>query len=262
MINGQIVKFSDLPSKGFTYPKDIEIYVTPMTLKEEANISKYGKSSASYYKNLLDHITIVGDFNKNNLLFDDVQFIDLVRRLYSFDMDDAIVIEETFNPFTGTYEKCRCDECNKVLKPLFYFKDAQFKDIPQDIYNKKFTFPDNITVEVYPLSIGDFINICREHISNKSEDEQEPGDMVVVYLAHMVLSVSEEGVEKVFENRKSMIKYLTKYFANMYLNKYKKVVQNIQLEAIGGVLPIEARCEKCDSLTEVSLTPQMRFRQD
>ena len=41
---------------------------------------------------ILNGITVHGDFNKRNLLHSDVQFIDVVRRLFSFDTQDKISV--------------------------------------------------------------------------------------------------------------------------------------------------------------------------
>ena len=85
MLEGRFISTSNLPSKGFTYPEDIEIYVKPVTIKEEMSttLERFGVSKSGYYDNLLDNIEVKGGFDKNKLLFGDIQFIDLVRRMYS-----------------------------------------------------------------------------------------------------------------------------------------------------------------------------------
>lgn len=92
MPDGQLIRFEDLPSKGFTYPKDIEIYVKPMTLKEEVSstVGRFEVSRAGYYETLLKNIDIQGNFDRKNLLYGDVQLIDLVRRLYTYELEEKI----------------------------------------------------------------------------------------------------------------------------------------------------------------------------
>jgi hypothetical protein len=34
-MDGQLVELLNLPSKGYSYPKDIEIYVKPLSIKEQ-----------------------------------------------------------------------------------------------------------------------------------------------------------------------------------------------------------------------------------
>ena len=57
-MDGQRVDLLDLPSKGYSYPKDIEIYVRPLTIKEQIDMERYGISDAEYYNLILTGITI------------------------------------------------------------------------------------------------------------------------------------------------------------------------------------------------------------
>ena len=45
-MDGQLVRVDQLPSKGKVYPEDIEIYVKPLTIKEQMDMSRYGVSEA------------------------------------------------------------------------------------------------------------------------------------------------------------------------------------------------------------------------
>ena len=102
-MDGQIVDLHQLPSKGIGYPKDIEIYVKPLSIKEQIDMERYGITDAEYFRMLLNGVTIHGDFNKNNLLHSDVQFLDVVRRLFSFDTKDKVNIS------IGDYEIIRLE---------------------------------------------------------------------------------------------------------------------------------------------------------
>ena len=103
-MDGQLVSLEQLPSKGKPYPKDIEIYVRPLPIKQQMDMDRYGVSQAEYYQILLDGVTIKGgdgEFSKYDLLFYDVHFIDLVRRLFTFDPEEKITIKDVAcsNPF-------------------------------------------------------------------------------------------------------------------------------------------------------------------
>ena len=78
-MNGQQVRFDSLPSQGKLYPEDIEIYIRPVTIKEQIDMDRYGITQAEYYRKVLEGITIQGSFPKNKLLFHDVQLLDLER---------------------------------------------------------------------------------------------------------------------------------------------------------------------------------------
>ena len=43
-------------------------------------MDRYGITQAEYFQIILNGITIHGNFNKNNLLHADVQFMDIVRK--------------------------------------------------------------------------------------------------------------------------------------------------------------------------------------
>ena len=70
-MEGQLVALDVLPSKGEIYPKDIEIYVKPLSIKQQMDMDRYGISQAEYYQLLLNGITVRGEYDKNNLLFYD-----------------------------------------------------------------------------------------------------------------------------------------------------------------------------------------------
>ena len=67
-MEGQLIPLTQLPSKGKPYPKDIEIYVQPLVIKDQMDMDRYGVSQAEYYQILLDGITIKGDYDKGDLL--------------------------------------------------------------------------------------------------------------------------------------------------------------------------------------------------
>ena len=74
-MDGQRVDFHYLPSHGVKYPDDIEIYVKPLSVKEQIDMERYGISDAECFQIILDGITIKGNFNKNNLLHSDTIFL-------------------------------------------------------------------------------------------------------------------------------------------------------------------------------------------
>ena len=82
------VPFDMLPSKGVAYPDNIEILVSPMRIRERRMLE--GATQSTYYEKLIEGITVRGGiFNKRDLLFADVQFLDLVRRLFTFDVEQT-----------------------------------------------------------------------------------------------------------------------------------------------------------------------------
>ena len=48
-MDGQLIELWQLPSKGYSYPKDIEIYVKPLSIKEQIDMERYGISDAEYF---------------------------------------------------------------------------------------------------------------------------------------------------------------------------------------------------------------------
>ena len=73
---------------------------------------------------VLDGITIRGNFNKNDLLQSDVQFMDVVRRLFSFDTKDVIRIEDC---------KCMYPDCNHKFTYEFTMDQLEFTEF-QNIF--------------------------------------------------------------------------------------------------------------------------------
>ena len=104
-MNGVLVPLKKLPSQGCQYPEDMELYVTPLSIKDQIDMDRYGISDSDYFKILLKGITLETQdvsFGKNKLIHFDVQFLDIVRRLITFDTNDKITIEG------APCRKCAC----------------------------------------------------------------------------------------------------------------------------------------------------------
>lgn len=249
MIEGQLIKFSDLPSKGYTYPADIEIYVRPMTIKEEisSSVERFETSKAIYYESLLDNIVIKGNFDKNKLLFNDIQLIDLVRRLYTFDLDETISVKDY----------C-CDKCNKPIKINFKLHEVEFTDLSEDCFNKEYTFSSGLTVKVSPIEMGDFIKICRKYLTNVKmiNDVPDISNYVMAYYATSVVEV----VDREFENRDTMFKFIYNYFLDLYKNKDKRTLTDeLDRNITATVVPFTVECKNCSNTVEVYLDNRMTF---
>ena len=82
-MSGILVPLSKLPSQGVAYPKDLEVYVRPLSIGDQLDMDRYGISDSEYFKTLLKGVEVrtAEPFYRNNLLHFDVQFLDLVRRL-------------------------------------------------------------------------------------------------------------------------------------------------------------------------------------
>ena len=116
-MNGQLVPMSSLPSKGRTYPADLEIYVKPISVKDQMDLDRYNQSISEYYRILLKGVecqTPMVEFNKESLLLGDVQYLDLIRRLFSKDPEEEIEISDVCpNYLTG--------DCNNPPVTSFSF---------------------------------------------------------------------------------------------------------------------------------------------
>ncbi len=250
---GKLIELESLPSKGIPYPKEIEIHVKPLSIKEEIEMSRFGQSQAEYYEILLKNISISGDydrkcFDKKDLLLGDVQFIDLARRLLTFDEEEEVNIKDV-----------KCKSCDKELPAKFSIAETEFTDYNPEVFDKKYTFTDGMEITIAPITIGNFMSICRKYITNRIGANANPdvSDFIIAYYTRTVKSV--EG--KVYESNETMYKYLFKYFSELYKNKDKKILDQISYETHSTVIPFNIECLECGEKTEVYLEPTMRFHQ-
>lgn len=245
-MEGQLVPLTSLPSKGKPYPKGIEIYVRPLTIKEQMDMDRYGVSQAEYYQILLNGITVRGEFDKADLLFYDVHFMDLVRRLFTFDPEEKISITnvECTNPF--------CD--NKNLKVEFMTGSLECNDFADDIYNKEFTFTDGLTIVISPITIADFLDMSKQYITNK---KGTMADTLIAYFAYCTREVKDRQ----FKDIEQMRRFLIDYFSNLYQYKDVKILRQIENETVSQVKPITAICPVCGENVEVEVRPSATFRQ-
>lgn len=255
MVNGKQINIKELPSKGSQYPDDIEIFVKPMTVREEmsTNLERFGVTKASYYDNLLQSIEVKGNFDKNKLLLGDIQCIDLIRRLFTFELEESVSAKGEL-----------CEHCGKELKVSFMFANdgkcknwVQFEDYKEDVFGKEYEFLDGMKIKVSPATIGSIIKILRKYLSNMKSQE----DMIDCALACRAANITEiDG--KQFESIENMQTYLVKYMKDLYKYKDLQLLEKLDEDTSIIVKPFSVECEHCFESTEVVLEPSMRFHQE
>ena len=250
-MDGQRVDLPQLPSKGYNYPKDIEIYVRPLTIKEQIDMERYGISDAEYFNMLLSGITIHGNFNKRNLLHSDVQFLDVVRRLFSFDTKDVIRIDEC---------KCIYPDCRHEFSYEFTMDQLDFTEFKKDIFGKHFIFgegtEDELEVVVSPITVDEYIKMSRE-FRNHSDKKSAMSSMYTDYMCGCI----REVVGRTFKDDRDRNSFLKGYIENLCMAKDKKLLKQIVNETIIKIKPFTLLCESCGRETEVEVTPTSNFQQ-
>ena len=241
-MDGQFVSMDSLPSKGKVYPEGIEIYVKPLTIKEQMEMDRYGVTESEYFRTLLKGISIHGEFDKGNLLFHDVQFLDLVRRLYTFDIEEEIQID------------AQCAYCEEEFKGSFHFHELHFSDFEDDAFDQEYTFSDGLTIKVEPIKVIDFIEAGRKYFSSKKFSVTD------IYLGYLSLCVTDVK-DRNFKNKELMQDFLYDYFGNLYMAKDKKILKAIEDKTVSFVEPIKLICPKCGEEVEVTVSPTTRFQQ-
>ena len=251
VMDGQRVDLLQLPSKGYSYPKDIEIYIKPLSIKEQIDMERYGISDAEYFQMILNGITIHGDFNKRNLLHSDVQFVDVVRRLFSFDTKEKIKIED-----------CTCiyPDCRHKFSYEFTMDQIEFSEFNEDIFGKHFKFgegtEEELEVVVSPITVAEYINMSRE-FRNHADKRNAMSAMYVDYMCGCIREIEN----RVFKNDRDRNAFLRNYIENLWSAKDKKVLQQIIDETIIKIQPFVLLCESCGRETEVVVSPTSNFQQ-
>lgn len=250
-MDGQRVDLLQLPSKGYSYPKDIEIYVKPLSIKEQIDMERYGISDAEYFNMILNGITIHGNFNKRDLLHSDVQFMDVVRRLFSFDTKDVIRIEDC---------KCIYPDCNHKFNYEFTMDQLEFSEFHEDIFNKHFVFgegtEDELEVVVSPITVSEYIKMSRE-FRNHADKKSALSSMYTDYMCTCI----REVVDRTFRDDKDRNSFLRSYIENLCMAKDKKLLKQIVDETIIKIEPFTLICESCGRETEVVVSPTSNFQQ-
>lgn len=247
---GQRVDFEFLPSRGIKYPDDIEIYVKPLAIKEQIDMERYGISDAEYFQMVLDGVTIRGGFNKDNLLHSDVQFFDVIRRLYTFDTSDKVTIKGTPCPHRG---------CEGKIDFEFKIDEIEFTDFKEDIFDKEFTLregtEDEVVVTVSPLTCAEYLRMSRQ--SKKPSKKEALSTMYTEYLCNCIREVKDRE----FRDLKSRNEFLRALINETCLAKHKKVFEKIIEETIVKIKPFITYCPECGGEVEVEVTPTSNFQQ-
>lgn len=244
-MDGQLVKLEQLPSKGIMYPQDIEIYVEPLPVKQQMDMDRYGISQAEYYDILLRGIHIRGEFDKADLLFYDVHFLDLVRRLFTFDPEEKITIKDI---------ACSNPYCDGKAKATFFTGELELTDFGEDIFGKEFTFSDGLTIVVSPLTIEAFLEMSRKYITNK---QGTMSDTLMAYFTYCVTQVKDRQ----FKDMEHMRRFLMDYFSSLYKHKDVQILRKLEKETISKVKPIKVVCPVCGENMEVEIMPSTTFWQ-
>lgn len=250
-MDGQLIEFKNLPSRGLNYPEDVEIYVKPLTIKEQIDMDRYGISQAEYFQIVLDGISIHGNFNKNNLLYADVQFMDVVRRLYSFDTKDKIILKG---------ETCNYRDCKHEFDFEFTIDQIEFTDFNKDIFNKHFIFSkgtdDELEVVVSPLTIAEFISM-----SKKARLYQNKKTAISDTFFEYCCICIREVIGRTFKDQKDRDSFLKGYLGGLCSGADKKTLKAIEDETVITIKPFTLICEECGRETEVLVQPTSNFQQ-
>ena len=261
------VPFDILPSKGVPYPKNIEILVAPIRIRERRQLE--GATQATYYEKLLEGIQINGGpFDKKQLLFADVQFLDLVRRIHSFSLDKEINIKEY-----------RCPHCGEVSEVSFKFEEIEFEDFVPDIFEtikkgtddetgepieikypgKLYKFSDGLEVVATPLTVGDYIDLAIKYLSNVTEKNMV-NKMDDVYIAQFSYLI-KEVIGQSFVSDDFRRKFVYDYISNLYKAEDENLLAQIENDTVVDITPILRTCSNCGGNMEVYVQASLTFQQ-
>ena len=262
------VPFDILPSKGVPYPDNIEILVAPVRIRERRQLE--GATQATYYEKMLEGIQINGgQFDKRKLLFADVQFLDLVRRIHSFSLDKEIEVKDF-----------RCPHCGEISDVTFKFEEIEFEDLPVDIFEtvksgineetgekievrypgKLYKFSDGTEVVVSPLTVGDYIALSTKYLSNITEKNMT-SKMAEVYVAQYSFLV-KEVIGQTFISDAFRQKFVYDYISDLYKAEDEKVLEQIERETVVNITPIQRTCTHCGDSMEVYVNASLTFQQE
>lgn len=261
------VPFDILPSKGVPYPDNIEILVAPVRIRERRQLE--GATQATYYEKMLEGIQINGgQFDKKQLLFADVQFLDLVRRIHSFSLDKEIQIKEY-----------RCPHCGETSEVSFKFEEIEFRDLPVDIFEtvkrgtddetgepieikypgKIYKFSDGLEVVVAPLTVGEYIDLATRYMSNVTEKNMI-NKMADVYIAQFSYLI-KEVIGQTFISDDFRRKFLYDYVSNLYKVEDEQLLSKIEDDTVVDIIPINRSCSNCGGPMEVYVQASLSFQQ-
>ncbi len=255
-----------LPSRGIPYPKNMEILVSPITIRERKLLE--GSSTTQYYRALLDGITIAGaSFKKMDLIYADVQFLDLIRRVYSFEKDKKVYVTNYNCPHCGTPD----------IKPSFNCVDIEFEDLKKEVFGKEkilkdeetgeestyyvpgkeYKFSDDMVVVASPLTVGEYINLAAEYLTNMSENNlaENMADLYIGEYSYLIKQIP--GRE--FKDDSARREFLVDYLSMLYNDEDQEVLDKIESDCTSVMSPIKYICPKCGETVEVYVTPSMKF---
>ena len=248
-MNGILVPLENLPSQGVPYPEDISLYVKPLKIKDQIDMERYGITDSEYFRILLEGINIVGDYDKNNLIHFDVQFLDLARRLFSFDTGEEIIIKDL-----------KCSHCEAPFDYKFHIKDLTFTDFNKDIFGKHYVLgkdtEDELEIVVSPITVTQYMRMSRE-MKNFKDKRTVLSSMYSEYLCYCI----KEVVGREFKDLRDRNSFLKGYIDDIYKASDKKILRQIADETIVKVKPFIHICDECEEETEVQVTPTSNFQQ-
>lgn len=255
-----------LPSRGVPYPENIEIAVAPLSIRERRMLE--GATQAEYYRNLLNGITVYGDFDKNDLIFHDVNFLDLVRRIYTFEKDKKI----TISGYT-------CSNCgNDDTKVSFDFTDLEFEDFAEGIFGKTevlkneegeevnvyipgkaYTFSDGLTIYARPMTVKDYIEMSAKYLTNFSDNRRQEklADLYIGLFSYLITAVKDRE----YKDDEARREFIADYIGNLYKDSDAKILDKIEEDMSIILKPIKTICPSCGNEIEVYVNPSMTFQQ-
>lgn len=145
-------RVAEVPSGGIFYPKNYEIYFTPMTVREAELLNESEVSTQIFFNTVLESITTVG-MDKNDITYPDFIYIALMRKLYS---------QESILGTTTWY----CEECGSKNVTDFDFSEISFSE-PKERRTPAKCVIGEYAVDITPLTIGGALALYEtESVSN------------------------------------------------------------------------------------------------
>lgn len=126
-----------------------------------------------------------------------------------------------------------------------------------NVSGKLYKFSDGTEVVVYPITVGDYINLATKYLSNET-DKNIHDNSAKFYVARFSYFIKEVIGQK-FLNDDLKNKYIHDYVCALHRISDQRMLDDIENDTTAYIKPIKSECTSCGKIMDVYVQPSMSF---
>ena len=117
-----------------------------------------------------------------------------------------------------------------------------------------------MTVYARPMTVGNYIDMSIEYMSNFNEARREEmlADLYTGMFSYLIIAVKDREYKDDLARRE----FIVDYIRSLYKDSDSNILDQIENDMSTIMKPITGKCYECNNKLEVYVNPSLRFQQE